>query len=137
MKKFFKKAAFWVASVTVVSGIFSMLISTSKVSATVPETITVEAKAPIMDRIADCESGNGTVGSASQMGKDGQVIIHVNAPGNGFDIGYMQINNSWDAQATKLGFNLYTENGNRAFGAWLYANIGTQPWQSSYHCWAK
>lgn len=135
MKKFFKKAAFWVASVTVVSGIFSMLISTSKVSATVPETITVEAKAPIMDRIADCESGNGTVGSATQF-KNGQVLISINSNGT-YDQGKYQINSIHNKEASALGFNLATEEGNTDYAKYLYANAGTSDWASSQKCWAK
>ncbi len=99
-------------------------------------TTTVEAASPIMDRIADCESGNGKAGSASQYGKSGQVLISVNTNGT-VDIGKFQINSIHNAEATKLGFNLSTEEGNTAYAKYLYSTKGTTDWASSYKCWSK
>lgn len=106
------------------------------VEAAIPQTIVVEAPAPILDRIADCESGNkGEAGSASQT-KDGQVLIHINNNGT-YDIGKFQINSIHNAEATKLGFNLATEEGNSGYAKYLYQNRGTQDWSSSAHCWQR
>ncbi len=135
MKKFFKKAAFWLGSVAVASGILSFSLSTSKVIAQVPEVVTVEAKTPIMDRIANCESGNGTAGSATQF-KNGQVLISLNTNGT-YDQGKFQINSIHNKEASTLGFNLATEEGNTAYAKYLYANKGTVDWSSSAHCWMK
>ncbi len=135
MKKFFKKAAFWAGSVAVVSGILTFSLSTSKVTAQVPDIITVEAKTPIMDRIADCESGNGKPGSASQT-RNGQVLIAINTNGT-YDQGKFQINSIWNKKAAELGFNLATEEGNTGFAKWMYQNKGTGDWASSQKCWSR
>ena len=82
----------------------------------------------VMQRIAQCESGN------SQLDKNGQVVIHVNTDGS-YDIGLYQINSIWEKQATKLGYDLSKESDNRAFANWLYTNKGTGAWSSSSKCW--
>lgn len=111
----------------------ALIYSTSTVTAST-KTITIEAEAPILERIQDCESGNGTKGSARHFGKDGQVITHVNTNGT-IDIGIMQINSIHGKEATSLGLNLYDEKDNIAYGKWLYANRGTGDWYSSAKCW--
>ncbi len=111
------------------SAIGTAVFSTSSVSATVPEVITVEAKTPIMDRIAKCESDNSQT-------KNGQTLIHINSNGT-YDQGRFQINSIHNAEASKLGFNLATEEGNTAYAKWLYANKGTGDWASSQGCWKK
>lgn len=91
----------------------------------------VETVAPVMDRIAQCESGK------SHFAKNGQVLVHVNSNGT-YDAGYLQINSVWNAQAAKLGYNLMKEEDNKAFGLYLYKNFGTVPWESSRKvCWNK
>lgn len=133
MKKFIsflKKAVIMSAIIAVGTGISTMYFSTTTVKATVPEVVTIEAKAPILDRIASCES------KGSQVGPSGQVIIHINTNGT-YDIGKYQINSIHNSEATKLGFNLMTEEGNAGYAKYLYANKGTGDWQSSAHCWQK
>lgn len=39
--------------------------------------------------------------------------------------------------ATKLGYDVYTEQGNIKMANWLYMKSGTQPWLSSKACWAQ
>lgn len=92
--------------------------------------VQVEADAPVLDRIAKCESGN------TQFAKDGQVLVHVNKNGT-WDVGKYQINSIHGGTATKLGMNLYTEDGNTAFAKWMYANLGTGDWAASQSCWKK
>lgn len=100
------------------------------------EAVTVEAPSPILDRIADCESGSGKTGSGNQIGKSGQTLISLNTNGT-YDIGKYQINSIHNAEATKLGFNLMTEEGNYGYAKYLYQNKGTGDWSSSAHCWQK
>lgn len=106
--------------------------STSTVTAT---TNVVDAPSPILDRIAACESGNGTPGSASET-RNGQVLIHINSNGT-YDQGKFQINSIHNAEAAKLGDDLATDAGNTAYARYLYANEGTGDWASSEHCWAR
>jgi hypothetical protein len=98
-------------------------------------TQVVEAPAPIMDRIADCESGNGKPGSATQT-RNGQVLISINTNGT-YDQGKFQINSIHNKEAASLGDNLATEEGNTAYAHYLYATKGTGDWASSQHCWAR
>jgi hypothetical protein len=111
----------------------ALTYSTSTVTAS---TSVVEAPAPIMDRIADCESGNGTLGSANQKGKNGQLAINVNTNGT-VDVGKYQINSIHFKEAASLGYDLMTEEGNTAYAKWLYANKGTGDWASSARCWVR
>lgn len=100
------------------------------VEAQVTVEVPIETPSPVMDRIAQCESGS------SQIAKNGQVLIKTNVNGT-TDIGYYQINSVWGAQATKLGYDLSVEKDNKAFAMWLYKNSGTEPWYPSKACWNK
>lgn len=122
-------------SLYVAGAVGALFFSTSTVVADT-KTVTMEASAPVLDRIADCESGNGKAGTGSQIGKDGQVVIHVNNNGT-WDIGKYQINSIHDADATKRGFDLYTLEGNTGYAKYMYANLGTGDWASSQACWKK
>ncbi len=90
----------------------------------------IEKESPVLARIGQCESGN------KQFAPSGQVLIHINKNGT-YDQGRYQINSIHNALATKLGFNLATEEGNTNFAKWMYANKGTGDWESSRHCWSK
>ena len=91
----------------------------------------VEVKAPVMERIAKCESGG------KHFAPSGQVIVNVNN-NKTYDIGKYQINSIWNKKATELGYNLYIEKDNEAFAMWLYRNYGSEPWSASKaNCWNK
>ncbi len=85
---------------------------------------------PILHKIALAESGD------SQVGRDGQVVVHVNKDGS-YDIGRYQINSTWNALATKMGYNLFVEKDNEAFARYLFENYGSEPWSSSKGTWDK
>jgi hypothetical protein len=134
-KRAFRKTLEGAAVVAVLALAFAFggaFYSTSTVTVSAD---TVEAPSPILDRIADCESGNGTAGSATQF-KHGQVLISINTNGT-YDEGKFQINSIHNADATKLGYDLFTEQGNTAYAHYLYANKGTGDWASSAKCWAR
>jgi hypothetical protein len=101
-------------------------------------TAQLPVQAPVLDHIADCESGNGKPGSARQFKADGSVVVNTNTNGI-VDVGKYQINMSADhiKEMAKLGFNPLTEDGNKAYAEWLYTNRGTGDWSSSAHCWQK
>ncbi len=87
------------------------------------------AKEPIMIAIAGCESHD------HQYNIDGSVY---RGQINNKDVGVMQINEYYQGNtAQKLGFNLYTLQGNVAYAHYLYEKQGTQPWFSSSTCWGK
>lgn len=86
------------------------------------------ADEPILVDIARCES------TFRQFDPNGQVI---RGRVNRADVGVMQINEKYHAdEAVKMGMNIYTVEGNLAFGRYLYHKYGAQPWSSSSPCWA-
>lgn len=92
--------------------------------------VEIDSKAPVMERIARCESGN-------MHFKNGQVIINVNTNGT-YDMGVYQINSIWNKKAGEMGYNLSIEKDNREFANYLYKNFGTAPWDASRkNCWNK
>lgn len=118
----------------IVVGIAVASLSTTTVTAST-EVVQAPVVSPVLDRIADCESGNGTKGSATQY-KNGQVVMNANTNGT-IDIGKYQVNLTyWGKQATALGFDLTKEADNKAMAEWIYANKGTGDWSSSQKCWS-
>lgn len=84
---------------------------------------------PILAEIAFCES------RYRQFDSNGQVLRGVE---NAQDVGVMQINEKYHLDtAQKLGLNLYTLEGNMAYGRYLYDTQGTKPWNYSSACWGK
>ena len=133
VKRFFK-VLFWGL---VIAGVLITIyelgsITSNKVIYTKQEVIKeVPIKAPIMERIAKCESPTG------HYGKNGQVAVRGN-DNHTVDIGYLQINSYyWGEKATELGYNLWIEEDNKKMGDWIYQNKGTEPWSSSKKCWNK
>lgn len=100
------------------------------------QPITVEAyvreyfkETPILAEIAKCES------TFRQFDKAGNPLKGVTNSG---DIGVMQINKYYhEEDATKLGIDIYTLDGNLAFAKKLYEKYGSDPWASSSKCWKK
>lgn len=87
------------------------------------------ADEPLLVEIARCES------TFRQYDKTGNTL---RGKVNKGDIGVMQINEYYHAEdATKLGINIYTVDGNMAFGKYLYKKYGSQPWISSAPCWSS
>ncbi len=136
VKRFCKRV---LIAVVVLSAVGGTLYGTYSAGSTfnpkvVTATVTVEVPsttiAPVLQRIAKCESQD------SQVGKDGQVIVHINSD-KSYDIGRYQINSVWNGTATKMGLNLYVEKDNETFAEWIYATKGTSDWYSSRSCWSK
>lgn len=54
------------------------------------------------------------------------------------DIGLMQINTYFHLNTSKkLGYDIFSLDGNMAYAKWLYEKQGTQPWSASKPCWSK
>ena len=88
-----------------------------------------DADKPILVDIARCES------TFRQFDQTGNILRGVV---NDKDVGVMQINETYHAdEAAKLGLNIYTVEGNVAFGRYLYDKYGAQPWISSSPCWGS
>ncbi len=85
------------------------------------------ADTPILVEIARCES------TFAQFDKNGKVIRGIV---NDRDVGVMQINEKFHADTAKsLGYDLYTLEGNAAYGKYLYEKEGAAPWKASSKCW--
>ena len=104
----------------------TQIISSKQVEQYVKEQFRDE---PILIDIARCES------TYRQFDVNGDIIRgKVNAK----DVGVMQINERYHAEdSVKLGFNIYTTEGNVAFAKNLYKKYGSQPWSSSEKCWGS
>lgn len=100
--------------------------------------VTIPIKAPVLDRIAGCESEGNPASKGSHVDpKTGHVRMVPNKNGT-IDVGVMQINTYyWGKKAAELGYDLTIEKDNRAFAQYLYENKGTEPWVHSKPCWNK
>lgn len=87
------------------------------------------ADAPDLVKIAYCES------TYRQYDALGDVL---RGRVDNDDIGVMQINSFYhEKTAEKLGYDIYTLQGNLAYAKWLYERYGTEPWTASESCWSK
>lgn len=134
------------AGVLVIGFAWAWLDGQNTVHAEAAENIVVVHKealveAPVMERIADCESGKrvngkGVEGTASQFDANGQVLMRPNANGT-VDVGFYQVNTVWFKQAHDIGADVTSLEGNRKIAMWIYENRGTGDWSSSVNCWQK
>lgn len=97
------------------------------------EEVLTESSIPevpsILKKIGQCESGN------KQFHDDGTVV---KGNLNPLDTGKYQINLGYHGDtAKKLGYDLYTEEGNTKYALYLYDTAGTSPWTWSKWCWNK
>lgn len=85
---------------------------------------------PMLVKICKAESGGG-----HQFNKDGSVV---RGKVNPSDIGYCQINEYINNdEARKLGYDIFTEEGNKDYAIYLFTHRGTEPWNSSKPIWSK
>lgn len=102
------------------------------------EIIEVPVKAafpPFLQRICNAEVTGNPNKTSHQFNKDGSVVRGVLTPS---DIGYCQINESINNDlARKLGYDIFTEQGNKDFAVYLFNTRGTQPWNASKEKWSK
>ena len=97
---------------------------------------------PLLKKIAFAETRDNQTCDADAIahhfckaGDAGNVLVTINTDGS-TDTGAYAINNyTWGAQAAKLGYDIYTEDGNQAFAIWLFDNYGTAPWGDSKARW--
>ncbi len=84
---------------------------------------------PILAEVARCES------TFRQYDSNGTIL---RGRVNSDDVGVMQINKFYhEDTADALGYDIYSIDGNLAFGRWLYQKYGAAPWSASSSCWAK
>jgi hypothetical protein len=82
----------------------------------------------VLQDISWCESSN------RQFNDDGSVKHGIINPK---DIGQWQINEYWNGEeAKRLGFDIYTQQGNKDMALHLYNTQGTSPWNASQPCWS-
>ena len=87
------------------------------------------ADTPIMAEIVKCES------QFRQFKPDGTPF---RGAINNQDVGIAQVNEYYHAKrAKKLGYDIYTIDGNMAYAKLLFQEEGTDPWISSAPCWKK
>lgn len=133
VKSFLKKLLFWSIVIICLAGVVQYFRWAYPTEVIVEKEVLInqEITYPVLERIAECESGN------SQYGKTGQVLVMGNT-NKSVDIGKYQINNViWGKKATEMGLNLMVEKDNEAFAVYLYKTYGTEPWVFSKKCWSK
>ena len=107
----------------------SVIVKTNKNAEIESKVRLYFADTPIMAEIAKCES------RFRQFSPDGNVF---RGKINNQDVGVTQINEYYHAKrAKKLGYNIYSLDGNMAYAKLLYEEEGTDPWVSSSPCWKK
>jgi hypothetical protein len=91
---------------------------------------------PELRPICSCESSyHGTWWDAPRHYENGNVLR--NYDGND-DVGLCQINlTTYGEMAQKLGYDLYSPEGNILFANWLFEQKGSAPWYKSEKCWRK
>lgn len=101
-----------------------------KLNATVVPTLKTYFKdAPIMERVAFCESTH------TQFISEG--VVHRGVV-NSKDVGIFQINEKYHLRDSKnMGIDIYTIEGNMKYAKYLYEEQGLQPWSASRPCWGK
>lgn len=83
--------------------------------------------AQTMERVAHCES------TALQFHADGTVVKGIQVPD---DIGLFQVNLRYHkAEADRLGYDLFTLEGNAQFAKVLFDRNGLRDWSASEKCW--
>jgi hypothetical protein len=83
--------------------------------------------APVMKDVAYCES------RFRQYDQYGNVL---RGEVNRADVGVMQINERYHlSTALRLGYDIYSLEGNIAYAMYLYKTQGTNPWVHSSNCW--
>jgi hypothetical protein len=96
---------------------------------------------PTLRRIAACESTGDANGTPRQFIENGSVLWGTDPRTDKVikrDEGELQINTwIWGPTAAKMNLDLATENGNVAFGKYLYEKYGTSPWTASEGCWSS
>lgn len=84
---------------------------------------------PILANIARCES------EYRQYNTNGSVF---RGRVNNADVGVMQINEKYhSARSKELGMDIHTLEGNLQYGALLYKEQGSRPWNASKPCWGS
>ena len=133
VRSFFKKVIFWLVVIVALAGVvqyFRWAYPTEKI---VTKEVLVERAItyPVLERIAQCESGN------NHFGPSGQVLM-VGNTNKSVDVGKYQVNVAlWGKKANELGLDLTLEKDNEAFAIYLYKTYGTEPWVWSKKCWNK
>lgn len=104
-------------------------------SSTLPAAVPIPDVPPILAAIARCESKTPEHPEGTQFNPDGSVHRGIINPD---DIGKFQINEYWNgAAAKKLGFDIYTLEGNTRMALHMYRTQGTTPWNWSRACWGN
>lgn len=103
---------------------------------TIDEAITSLAKKYKQDeklarKIISCEGqAYKQIGNNKNIDKDGKVWS--------VDVGLWQINNYYhEANAIKMGLDIYDDYGNLEYGFILLSTQGVKPWKASQRCWSS
>jgi hypothetical protein len=131
LARFTKRVMFVMGTISVIG--WSIVIGSHLMPITVyaEKEVVKEVKghAPVMDRIAKCESQNSHINP-----KNGQVYMLANT-NKTVDVGKYMINTVWHKKAKELGLDITKEVDNEKMAYYIYENHGTDAWNASSNCW--
>jgi len=127
---------------------FSPSIAESPFPATKPETVVVERIITIPELIREKSARVGVDGnlataiafceSTNQQFSDEEAGVVMRGKENPLDVGLFQINEKFHLEKSqKLGYDIYTLEGNIDYALWLLKNEGSYHWKWSQGCWQK
>jgi hypothetical protein len=133
----FLMTKFSVESTNLVKEVWANLDNTTYERTVVVE-VEKEDTAVIMERIAKCESEGKHFLSNGRINKHINVDKKTGKPTGSIDYGKWMINDAYhEADARKLGYDIYTPEGNEQMAYHLYHTQGTEPWIWTKSCWVK
>lgn len=146
VKKFLFRTFIWSIIIAIGYGIFmaGRYVNPAVVYTKQEVIKEVNAKAPILEKIAQAESHKShyctaelVKASMCRKSEIGQVLARSNSDKyKSIDVGYYQINlYYWGDKATEKGLDLFNEEDNKAMGEWIFQNYGSEPWNSSGRNW--
>lgn len=129
--KFMKRSLFVMGAISVIgwSVVAGSYLMPKTIYAEKEVVKEVKGHAPVMDRIAKCESNNSHLDP-----KTGQVYMLANT-NKTVDVGKYMLNTVWHKKAKELGLDITKEADNEKMAYWIYENHGTSPWYASEKCW--
>ena len=90
---------------------------------------------PFLHKICNSEVTGSPTKETYQFKSNGDVV---RGKVDKSDIGACQINERYNNDlARRLGYDIYTEKGNKDFAVYLYLTQGTAPWNASKSMWSK
>lgn len=134
--KTFGKFVVGVGSLLGIGFLVGVAVAVTHVASAEVQTVEVTKEVHVKD-VRDFPPALQVICKAESGGKhlkaDGHIVRgHINPS----DLGICQINEPiWNDRARDLGYDIFSEQGNKDMALWLFDHYGTEPWNSSKAGW--